>query len=219
MLIFIKKKWSRYLFKKKWRKINGHNQTVPTTIFPTNFVQVGFYSYGDLNVFVHDTENKTDKLIIGNFVSIAGNVNFHLSENHQTKTITTFPLKSILNKRQYPEDALSKGPTIIEDEVWIGFGVNILSGVKIGKGAIIAAGSVVTKDIPAYSIAGGVPARIIKYKFPEEIIERLSTLNLIDLPIDVIAENIDIFYKKIEYSDDLRDIEDLFYKYNKLRKL
>lgn len=207
MLGFIKNKWNRYLLKKKWRKINGHNQTVPTTIFPINFVQVGSYSYGDLNVFVHDYENKTDKLIIGNFVSIAGNVNFHLSENHQTKTITTFPLKSSLNNKQFPEDALSKGSTIIEDEVWIGYGSNILSGVTIGKGAIIAAGAVVTKNIPPYSVAGGVPAKIIKYRFSREIIECLMKINLIDIPEEVLKNNMDLFYKSIKTVDDIRNIE------------
>ena len=90
-------------------------------------------------------------------------------------------LKSIFFGNTFFEDTICKGSIIIGDEVWIGYGAMIFSGVNIGKGAIIAAGSVVNQDIPPYSVAAGVPAKVIKYRFSEEIIKELFHLNLIDL--------------------------------------
>lgn len=210
MISFIKNKIMRNNFNKKWRNINKHNQTMPGSVFPIDLVRVGSYSYGIINIKSYNESNKTDMLIIGNFVSIADGVKFILCENHQTETITTFPLKSILFKKSFSEDASGKGSIIIEDEVWIGYGVTILSGVRIGKGAIIAAGAVVNKDIPSYSIAGGVPARIIKQRYSEDITKRLLAFRLIDLPEDLIKKNIELFYRKLSGVEDLQELELLF---------
>lgn len=108
------------------------------------------------------------KLYNGNFVSIAQNVIFMLNSEHYTNHISTYPfkVKYILAEN---EEAISKGDNIIEDDVWIGYGVIIMSGIKIGKGTIIGAGSFVTKDVPPYSIVVGVPAKILKYRFNEHI--------------------------------------------------
>ena len=144
----------RSLFRKKWRKRNRHNSTNAGMMFPMQLVKVGSYSYGDINLNAYDEKNIHSILVIGNFVSISGNVMFLLCDQHQTKTIMTFPLKSILGKSQFPEDAQSRGSIIIEDEVWIGFGVTILSGVRVGKGSIIATGAVLTTNVPPYSIVG-----------------------------------------------------------------
>ena len=65
-------------------------------------------------------------------------------------------------------DGLEELQTIIEDDVWVGHGATIMAGVKIGRGAIIAAGSVVTKDVPAYAIVGGIPAKLIRLRFNEQ---------------------------------------------------
>ncbi|HEY5587903.1 MAG TPA: CatB-related O-acetyltransferase [Candidatus Paceibacterota bacterium] len=210
MIKFVENKIKSYYFVKKWKKINKHNSTIPTRIFPIKFVKIGSYTYGEIYVWIYDEFNQNDKLEIGNYVSIAENVKFLLSENHQTNTFTNFPLKSILNNKHFCEDSLSKGSIIIEDEVWLGYGVTILSGVKIGKGAIIAAGSVVTKDIPPYTVAGGIPAKIIKHRFSEEITKSLLKLRLIDLPENIIKQNLDLFYKTLNTKEDLNSIELLF---------
>ena len=102
-------------------------------------------SYGLLNILSYSPSN--ERLQIGNYVSIAPNVLFILGGNHQINTITNFPLYSLLISPN-PIDSESKGLIVIEDEVWIGANATILSGVRIAKGAIIAAGSVVTKDVP-----------------------------------------------------------------------
>ena len=210
MIYNVKNRIKKYIFIKKWRKINRHNNTTPITVFPLEFVSVGSYSYGFLDVIIYNSVLNKNKLVIGNFVSIAGNVKFLLNENHQTHTFTTFPLKSFLKKIDCPEDALGKGSIVIEDEVWIGFGVIILSGVKIGKGSIIATGSVVTESVPPYTIVGGVPAKVIKPRFSDEISYRLLQLRLIDLPLHVIENNLEIFYRLIYSTKDLSTIELLF---------
>lgn len=190
-------------FQKKWKSLNTHNYTsVGNNVFPLQNVKVGSYTYGVLNVYSLYIQ-PSEKLKIGHFVSIAPNVQFLLGANHQTDTITTYPLFSRFIK--YDKiDALSKGEIIIEDEVWLGTNSVIISGVCIGKGAIIASGSIVTKNVPPYSIYGGNPAKLIKMRFSEDIIEELLDFNLMDIPTKIIIENIDLFYKKINTLEDIR---------------
>jgi acetyltransferase-like isoleucine patch superfamily enzyme len=157
-------------------------------------------SYGMLNILSYVASN--EQLQIGNYVSIAPNVLFILGGNHQINTITNFPLYSVLISSN-PIDAGSKGPIIIEDEVWIGTNATILSGVTIAKGAIIAAGAVVTKDVPPYAVCGGNPARIIKYRFSDEIINMLMSFHLSDVSSELLRSQIDAIYKKIESMDDI----------------
>ncbi|MGL4347435.1 MAG: hypothetical protein ACRCR9_05090 [Chitinophagaceae bacterium] len=95
-------------------------------------------------------------------------------------------------------DAISKGNIIVEDHVWIGYGVKILSGVTIGKGSIVSTGSIVTKDIPPYTIVGGIPARVIKKRFTDETISKLLTFDLSMLSTSDFLENINLFYSPIE---------------------
>ncbi len=211
----LKQKLVHYKNERRWRKQNSHNYTSLGRNFPLEFVQIGKGSYGILNVFVYDKFNKHDKLIIGNYVSIAREVKFFLHENHQRNTFTTYPLKTIFGNKQSPLDAISNGSIIIEDEVWIGFGVTVMSGVHIGKGAIIAAGAIVVNDVPPYSIVGGIPAKVIKYRFDKKIIAKLLSLNLADLPEEIIKENLDLLYEKIESEMDLKAIESLFNFYSK----
>jgi virginiamycin A acetyltransferase len=195
-------------FDKKWRKQNCHNDTVAgARMFPMEVVSVGKSTYGMLNIqslFVTPNE----RLIIGNYVSIAPGVNFLMGVNHQTETITTFPLYSRLIK-PLPIDATSKGPIIIEDEVWIGTNALIFSGVTVGKGAIIAAGAIVTKDVPPYAIVGGNPAKIIRYRYTDEIIKLLLPIKLIDLSDEWLRKHINLFYQKIENIEDVLHIIEL----------
>ena len=143
-----------------------------------------------LNVKSWGSEN--EGLEIGNYVSIASDVIFILGGNHYTKTITTYPFKVMYFNETIPE-ALSKGKIIIEDDVWIGMNSLILSGVKIGKGAVIGAGSVVSKHIPPYAIAVGNPCKVIKYRFSEAIMEKVNKIKF-----ENINENLkEKFYTKV----------------------
>lgn len=183
-----------YLFKKKWRKLNQHNNINPANIFPIEKVSVGKYSYGP--IIVRSWGSLNEKLKIGNFVSIASGVKFILGGNHNIDTITTYPFKvKFLDEKM---EAWSKGSVIIKDDVWIGMDVIIMSGVTIEQGAIIAAGSVVTKDIPPYAIVGGNPAKIIKYRFSEEIVQEMKKIDWNKIKIDNIKNVREELYKSLD---------------------
>ena len=153
----------------RWRKLNSHNQTCLRQDCDISKIQVGTGTYGPIDVEIYsDTD---EKLIIGNYCSIGPDVRFIVSSEHPYKGISTYPFK--VKMLDYKAEAKSKGDIIVKDDVWIGLGSIILSGVTIHQGAIVAAGSVVTKDVPPYAIVGGNPAKIIKYRFEPNIIEKL----------------------------------------------
>jgi acetyltransferase-like isoleucine patch superfamily enzyme len=198
----------RKSFEKEWRRRNLHNETkVGNRYFPMEVVKIGKGTYGTITVqSLYITPDES--LSIGNYVSIAPDVTFFLGVNHQINTATTFPFYSKLIQRS-PIDALSNGPIIIEDEVWIGTGAMIFSGVRIEKGAIIAAGSLVTKDVPAYAIVGGNPAKLIRYRFEEDIIEILKPISFVDFSEEWIKRNIQIVYKRIDTVEDALQLKAL----------
>jgi virginiamycin A acetyltransferase len=209
LLVHIKRKYDKLIKDYKfscmayaWRKKNRHNKTFAARFFPIDRVTVGKHSYGmlDIRTFCNDAG---EKLEIGNYVSIADDVVFILGGQHQTKALSTFPLRSYFTRIDNNRDSMSKGPIIVEDEVWIGVGALILSGVKIGKGAIIGARAVVTKDIPPYSIAAGNPAKIIKYRFSENTIKKILEIKLSDIPEETIKNNFVLLYEQIENNDSI----------------
>ena len=178
----------------QWRYNNKHNYTIIRNILGGSpIITIGEGTYGELNILSY--KNKGEGLEIGNFVSIASNVWFILGGNHQMNTYSNYPIASMFIELCPEKDAQTKGKIITEDEVWIGANVTILSGITIGKGVIVAAGSVVTKDVPPYSIVGGNPAKIIRYRNNKEL--RTTLPNLIDIPKEVVLENIDLFYKEL----------------------
>ncbi|WP_175556816.1 CatB-related O-acetyltransferase [Flavobacterium johnsoniae] len=178
--------------------MNEHNFTVLGIDTDLKKIKVGNSSYGMINAYEFGIDN--EMLIIGNYVSIARDVSFILGGNHQMNTFTSYPLKAMLTNKDHHYDAVSKGPIIVEDECWLGYGVTVLSGVTIGRGAVIASGSVVTKDVLPYSVVGGNPARNIKDKHNKDSIDKLKTLSLMDIPKNVIIENMELFYEPIEDS-------------------
>ena len=116
--------------------------------------------------------------------------------------ITTFPFKNwYCNDKG---ESISKGEIIIGDDVWIGWGATILSGVRIGQGAVVAAGAVVTTDVPPYAIVGGVPAKIIKYRFSDDIIEELKKIDYGKLDEKMIREHIGELYQKVENVEQIK---------------
>lgn len=177
----------------------GDPQTVYLQSVITNpNITVGAYTmYNDFvndprlfekhNVLYHYPINH-DRLVIGKFCSIACGTKFIMtSANHTLRSLSTYSFPIFYEQWGLdPADIASawdaKGDIVIGNDVWIGYEAVILSGVHIGDGAIIGARAVVTKDVPAYTIVGGVPAKPIRKRFNEQTIHRLLQLQWWDWP-------------------------------------
>ncbi len=147
------------------------------------------------NVLYHYPINH-DKLQIGNFCSIACGAKFLFnSANHTLSSLSTYPFPLFfeewgLDKKDVTKAWDNKGDIIIGNDVWIGYEAVILAGVTIGDGTIIGTRAVVTKDVPPYMIVGGVPAKPIKRRFPEETISELLDIQWWNWSEEKIARNI-----------------------------
>ncbi len=196
---------------------NGPNPSTkhPIKLFPRvgflkNFVKdrhiiIGDYTYYDdpagpknfkKNVLYHHPFIG-DKLIIGKFCAIATDVKFIMNgANHKLTGISTYPFAIFGNgwEKVFPDkkELPIKGDTIIGNDVWIGYNALIMPGVKIGDGAIIASRAIVTKDVPAYTIVGGNPAKEIKKRFTQHEIDKLLSIAWWNWPIDKITKNLEI---------------------------
>lgn len=190
--------WRLYKFRKRWRKLNPHNFTTAKNIFCPVFVHVGRYSYGVLRVL---QSNYDAHLYVGNFCSIADDVLFVLNSEHNIKNISTYPFKVKWGKTMY--EAGTKGDIVVGDDVWIGTRATILSGVKIGQGAVIAAGAVVAKDVPPYAVVGGVPAKILHYRFSDDLIDELLKVDYAQLDESVVEKHIEDLYRCLSDAEQL----------------
>jgi len=145
----------------------------PMTIKGISKVIVG--NNTSLNGPNFDIRAQLNEVHIGNFCSIARNTSFQ-EFNHLYKRATTYFIHKNIFNEPVEKDIYSNGDIEVGHDVWIGAGCMILSGAKIGSGAIIAANSVVSKEIPPYAIAGGNPAKVIKYRFTQDLIDELLSI-------------------------------------------
>ena len=168
-------------------------------------MEVGRFTYGGINIL---TFGEGYKVTIGDYCSIGPNVLFVLKADHPTNRLSTFPFKvKALGEKH---EATSKGNIVLDDDVWIGANVTILSGVHIGQGAVVAAGAVVKSDVPPYAIVGGVPAKVVKYRFDAEIISSLVGFDYKSFGLDDVKKNEALLYTSIDqsnYIEVLRSIE------------
>lgn len=172
---------------------------VKPTIKNPNIVVGEFTYFSDVDFesrVTHHYDFHGDKLIIGKFCQIASGVNFVMNgANHQMNAVSTFPFYILEGWNQKPPELKEfrfKGDTVVENDVWIGQNVTILPGVKIGNGAIIAMNSVVASDVLPYSIVGGNPAKEIRKRFDDELIELMQETKWWNLSIEEINELIPI---------------------------
>lgn len=194
----------------KMKKIyprTGDRETIYLNSVITNpNISVGEYTmYHD---FVHDPvlfeKNNVlyqypvnhDELVIGKFCSIACGAKFLFnSANHRMSSLSTYPFPLFfeewgLERKDVTDAWDNKGDIVVGNDVWIGYEAVILAGVTIGDGAVIGARAVVTKNVPPYTIVGGVPAKAIRKRFPEETVEALLEMKWWDWPQEKIAANI-----------------------------
>jgi virginiamycin A acetyltransferase len=175
---------------------------IKNTVSNPNII-VGNYTYYD---DLEDSENFErnvlyhfpfigDKLIIGRFCALAKGVRFIMNgANHKLSGISTYPFQIFGNGWEkvmpQPGELPYKGDTIIGNDVWIGYEALIMPGVNIGNGAIVSSRSVVTADVPAYTIVGGNPAKAIKSRFEPDVINKLEALTWWDWPVEKISRNL-----------------------------
>ena len=184
-----------------WRDLNRNNETTVSRHVNINKVSVGNYTYGNINMY--HSGNGDENLKIGSYCSIAPEVTFLLASEHNFNGISTYPFKvKFLGEAN---EASSKGSITVGDDVWIGYGAIIMSGVTIGQGAIIGAGSIVTKDVPPYAIVAGNPAKIIKYRFSEDVITKLLNIDFSFLSKEKMKELSEYLYTEIT-SDNIDEI-------------
>ena len=148
---------------------------------PSSLILTGKHSYGLENIELKSW-GEGAHLFVGSFCSIAGQQTVFLGGNHRTDWATTFPFGHALQDlfpagaEHAAEHPTSNGHVVIEHDVWIGRGCTIMSGLTIGSGSVIAAGSVVVKTVPPYMIVGGNPAKPIRQRFPDALVEKLLKL-------------------------------------------
>lgn len=186
----------------EWRKRNSHNETFMGRVFDINKVTVGNYTYGILNCYTWG--KKEEHLYIGHCCSIADDVVFLLGGNHNYHGVTTFPCK--VKFLGHAEEAETKGEIVVGSDVWIGYRSTILSGVTIGQGAVIGAGSLVCQDVPAYSIVAGNPIKVIGWRYDFDVIKEMVRLDWGKVKPDMLCH---VMNKEIDKDNVKEIIKDL----------
>lgn len=143
--------------------------------------QIGRFTYGKPEVL---SFKDGTTLEIGSFCSVSDSVRIMLGGEHRTDWVTTYPFSHFFPEaREFKGHPHTKGDVVIGHDVWIGYGALILSGVKIGNGAVVAARSVVRSDVEPYSIVAGNPARHVKFRFNEATVAALQKIAWWDWPL------------------------------------
>lgn len=136
-------------------------------------------------------------IAVGKSCSLATGIVFMIDLNHNYNSVFQGVLPSITNTRQFMT-APRKASIIIQNDVWVGYGVTIMAGVTLHNGCVVAAGSVVTKDVPPYAIVGGNPAKIIRYRFDQEVIDGLQKIAWWDWPNEWKTQRREDFVRPVE---------------------
>lgn len=161
-------------------------------------IRVGKHSYGVAGCSVHVWERHDAIVQVGSYCSLGANIKFIIDGNHRIDTFSSYPFQTLFAGA--PVNVWGKETPTVGHDVWIASDVVIYSGVHIGDGAVIGGNSVVTKSVPPYAVVAGNPARIVKYRFPDDVIADLLALKWWTLPEDVIHTRL------IPIQDDIREV-------------
>ena len=192
---------------KIYPRSQGHSTVYLKNVISNPFIEVGDYTvYDDFvndprdfernNVLYHYPECNGDRLKIGRFCSIGCGARFIFNAaNHSLKSLSTYPFPIFFEEWELDVEKVNtawdnKGDIVVGNDVWIGYEAVIFAGVTIGDGAIIGTRAVVTKDVPPYTIVGGVPAKPIRKRFSDEAIKQLQKLEWWNWNEEKIAHNI-----------------------------
>ena len=176
---------------------------IKNTVSNPNII-IGDYTYYDDLEDSEDFERNVlyhypfigDKLIVGKFCALATGIKFIMNgANHKLSGFSTYPFQIFGNgwEKVMPQlqELPYKGDTVVDNDVWIGYESVIMPGVRIGNGAIIAAKSVVVSDVPPYTVVGGNPAKPIKQRFSDEIVQALLKIAWWNWDIEKISRNLE----------------------------
>lgn len=195
---------------KIYPRSQGHSTVYLKNVVNSEQIEVGDYTiYDDFvndprdfqknNVLYHYPECNHDKLKIGKFCSIACGAKFLFnSANHSLGSLSTYPFPIFFEEWELDTDVHSiskawdnKGDIVVGNDVWIGYEALITAGVTIGDGAIIGSRAVVTKDVPPYTIVAGLPAKPIRRRFCDDVVNKLEQIRWWDWDYEKIKANIE----------------------------
>jgi acetyltransferase-like isoleucine patch superfamily enzyme len=167
------------------KRIHKNNRNFPAC----NGIEIGdFTDISRTNVY---TDNYTEKLILGKYCAVSWGVSFFMGQEHMVEYNTIYNFNPVMAYSNIKGEK-TKGGIVIGNDVWIASDVKILSGVKIGDGAVIGANSLVTKDVPKYAVYGGIPAKLIRMRFTDDIIKILEEIKWWDWPLEDISKAIPV---------------------------
>jgi acetyltransferase-like isoleucine patch superfamily enzyme len=177
-------------------------------------VEADKFTYGQSNIKIITTFPGT-KVKLGKYCSVAADVKAFLGGNHRVDWITTFPFGHIstneINVSKVDGHPDTNGDIIIGNDVWLGTGCTLMSGITIGDGAVVAAHSHVVKDVAPYTVVGGNPAKPIKLRFEQSVVDALMELKWWDLELDVVKLIVPVLCAEPNYDK----IQELIQKYKK----
>ena len=186
-----------YRFLVRIRKDQYDNEYLRYILANYHDIHIGDHSYGGC----FDYQNIASGTVIGKFCSFAGKVVI-ISQDHLKTAVSTHPFLFKPDFGVVERDSRQSHRIEVGNDVWIGYHATILPGVsKIGDGAIIAAGSVVTRDVPPYAVVAGVPAKIVKFRFPDVIIKKLLAIKWWDWPDEKIFSEYTAFYDSKKFTE------------------
>ena len=161
-------------------------------------IRAGKHTYGHDHCTIRAWERINDVIEVGSYCSFGRGVTFVIDGNHKMDTFSTYPFQTLFSES--PVNVWGKETPTVGNDVWVASNATIYSGVHIGDGAVVAGNSVVTKSVPPYAVVAGNPARIVKYRFPDDVIADLLELKWWTLPEETIRTHL------IPVQSDIREV-------------